>query len=519
VNSRSQGDRNPRRKREQRELWLLVLVALVTRALFIYRSGSPEPDAMAMVAGMALGMSGHVSPGDALLYGRAVNPGMHLLAVRIFPLFLGPQHLMPFLNWLTVSCAALSVIPFYALIRPYFSHAAAMSCLVVWIFTPIVWEAGTYYHPLFPAMLLLLFALVLSRRIAGTVHGALAFVVVTLLVSLAFTIRVEVLFVWPGLLAWTLMSRQRGRDTTVLLVVCATASLVYLLGSRAVMSSSGSPSPAGFVKTTSELYTNTFNLHGLPRSATWMALGMGIATLAACVWGSWRRLVGHSRLLVAALAWSLPSVIFWLPQPTPINRHYLLATMGIVVVLCIALFSRLNGRRLMGVTIAITALNVVVPDAAYRAYNALGEIPKTAHGSFFYYHHGAARQIEKDRRDAEWIATCNATGKVGVAPRSCALVRWEEFASIAYVLSTSERRVVPQPVTMIFPGVREVRFKVDDGEVRLIIYTYFEDQALRDRVSTLLRESQRDGCCLFAPKTLYARVPDLQALGSAIHGY
>ena len=518
MNSLSQADQKQSHTRERYQLWLLVLLAVVTRALFIYRSGAPEPDTVAMIAGMAMGMSGHVSAGDALLYGRAVNPGMHMLAVRLFPLFLGPQHLLPFLNWLTVACASLTLLPFYSLIRPYLSHRVALASLVLWILTPIVWESGTFYHPLVPAMLLLLLALVLARHIDSTARGISAFVLVTLLASLAFLVRVEVFFVWPGLLALTLTSRRRGRDTSILLAVSVIVGLIYMVEARGVGSSAGSPSTAGFVKTASGLYTSTFNLRGLPRSATWMVLGMGVMTLAACVWGMRRRPDGNARLLTAALAWSLPSMIFWLPQPTPINRHYLLATMGIVVVLGVLLLSRVSARRLMALTIGVASLNLLVPDLAYRTYNAR-HVPKTAHGSFFYYHSMASRQIETDARDAQRIATCNTAGTTQSSPRSCALVHWEEFAHVAYALSVNGRRVTPGPVTTVFPGVRDVRFNVDDGEVRLISYTYFEDQDLRNRVSAILQESQRGGYCLFAPNELRERVPELRALGTALQGY
>jgi hypothetical protein len=445
---------------------------------------------------------------------------MHLLAVRIFPLFLGPRDLLPFLNWLTVACASLSLLPFYALIRPHLGHRIAIACLVLWMLAPIVWEAGTFYHPLIPAMFLLLLALVLARRIARTGRGGIAFVLVALLSSVAFLVRVEICFVWPGLLAWTLTSRRRWRDTGILLCVSIMVGITYLLESRGVASSGASPTAMGFVKSTSGLYTSAFNLRGLPRSMTWMILGVGVMTLAACVAGILKKPAGNSRLLTAALCWSVPSIIFWLPQPTPINRHYLLATMGIVVVLGILVLSRLTGRRLVAAILTIGAFNLAVPDVAYRLYNAAHTGgPKTAHGSFFYFHSTAARQIEKDAHDAQRISTCAISGMTESAPRSCALVRWEEFAHVAYELSVSGRRVIPEPVATVFPGVRDVRFKVDDGEVRAIVYSYFEDQNLRERVSGILQESQRDGFCLFAPNELLARVPELQTFGRAIQSY
>lgn len=501
----------PTRRHERYELWLLVVIALLMRATFMYRAGAPEPDTMAMVAGMAMGMSGNMSPGDALLYGRNVNPGMHMLAVRIFPLLFSPQHLLAVLNWLTVACASLTLVPFYALIRPYLTHRVALSCLLIWIFAPIVWESGTYYHPLIPAMFLLLLALVVARHIGTTMRGILAFILTTLLTSLALLVRVEVVFIWPGLLAWTAGSRRRWRDMSIFLAVSVISASAFLLASRVVTSSAAGPSAANFVKTTSGLYTSTFNLQGLPRSTTWMVLGMGISTLAACAWGLMRRPLGNARLLVAAMAWSLPSMIFWLPQPTPINRHYLLATAGMVVVLGVLALSRPGARRVMAIAFAVAAINLLVPDIAYRVYNSRNpQTPKTAHGSFFYYHTIASREIARDAQVARRIATCTTSGALDESPRSCALVRWEVFAHVAYALSASGRRVVPEPVASVFPGVRDVRFQVDHGEVRLIIYSYFEDPVLRHRVSGILNESQRDGYCLFAPGSLIARVPELK---------
>jgi hypothetical protein len=253
-----------------------------------------------------------------------------------------------------------------------------------------------------------------------------------------------------------------------------------------------------------------------------MVLGMGVMTLAVCAWGMRQRVHGYRRLLTAALAWSLPSMIFWLPQPTPINRHYLLATMGIVAIAGVLMLLRLSIRRMVTVTIAVAALNLVVPEFAYRMYNASHALAsKTAHGSFFYYHSAAARQIEKDEQVAHRIATCGATNAAESSPHSCALVRWEEFAHVAYALSVSGRRVTPAAVTTVLPGGggRDVRFKVDDGEVRLITYVYFEDEDLREKVSAILEESLRARYCLFAPGELCARVPELQAMGPAIQGY
>lgn len=502
-------------------LWVLVLATFATRVLFLYRAGAPDPDAVAMMAGMALGASGDVSVGDAVLYGRNVNPGMHVLAVHVFPALLdSPRHILPFLNWLTVACASLVLLPFYSLIRPYLPHGAAIACVAIWALTPIVWESGTYYHPLAPAVFCLMLALVYGRRIAHTTRGALFSVLAALLASLAFLLRVEVVFVWPALLVATLTSQRRVRDTAVLVAISLVAVIAYLLVARAMLSSTSAETLAtgGFLKMVSGLYAHSFNLRGLPRSIAWMAMGLGLASLAACLIGLARRrgIPGVGRVVVIALAWALPSILFWLPQPTPILRHYLLASMGITVVLGATVLTHLTPRRLVMVAVSVVILNLALPEVFYRVYNARLSQLKTPHGSFFYFHAVANQQVAHNVRIAERITTCgDGTG----VQRSCALVRWETLAHVAYALSVSGRELRPEPVVTVFPGVRDVRFRVDDGEVRLVHYVYFEDQALRERVAQIMSESQVRGYCLFAPRELCERVPELQSFVGGIEGF
>lgn len=77
----------------------------------------------------------------------------------------------------------------------------------------------------------------------------------------------------------------------------------------------------------------------------------------------------------------------------------------------------------------------------------------------------------------------------------------------------------PKPTEMVFPGVRYVRLGVGSGEVRLIQYVYFEDPTLRATVARIMEESRRTGFCLFAPRELRDRIPELHAFGEALEGY
>jgi hypothetical protein len=493
--------------RERRELAWFVLVALATRALLLYRHGNPEPDATAMVAGMALGMSGSLSAGDALLYGRHVNPGMHALATHLFPaLHLAPHHLMTALNWLGAVCAALCVWPLHTLLRPHLSHGVTLACLGVWLFMPLVWESGTYYHPLGPATLLFLLSMVCARHIRASDRGLLWGTLALALAAAAFVLRVEIAIVWPALLVWTLTSRHRGRDTSVLLVLTAGTAAAYLLAERTMSGATSADAPrvGTFLQSIAQRYAHSVNFAGLPRSAAWMVFGMGVATLAGCVMGCARivraRLARNERrLALASLAWALPSILVWLPQPTPILRHYFLATIGISAFLGVALLARMDRRRLWPVAALIAIANLLVPEAVYRGINAGASAPKTPHGAFLYSHRQAAARIDHNNAVAERILSCTRDPE---RAGSCALVQWEVFAHIAHAAAVSGARVQPRPVETLFPGVRYVRFGIDGHEARLIHYVYFEDDSLRTIASNIMRESHAGGYCLFAPRAL-----------------
>lgn len=505
-------------KRERRDLFLLFLLALATRALFLYRDGAPEPDAVAMVAGMAIGMSGNVPLGDALLYGRNVNPGMHWLVAYFFPRFHVPAtQLFPVLNWISLVCASLMVIPLYALLRPHFSHRITMAALLAWIMTPVVWESGTYYHPLIPALLLLLVAIVCAQRTAATIRGAIWALLMLLLSCAAFVLRVEVAFVWPAFLVWTLTSARPWRNTISLLVTSAIAATAYVIAAGGVMHATSSETLGigGYLEMLRGTYSQSMNLRALPRSITWLASGVGVATCAACL--AWRNVGAHRRIIAAALAWAIPSIIFWLPQPVPILRHYLLASLGLVVVAAALVLDRLSGPKLALATTVLVTGNLLVPEIAYRAYNASAAAGKTPHGAFFYYHGEAARRIAANNDLARRIVSCRSATD-GPA-KSCSLVRWEMLAHVAYAAATCSEPVVPEPTEVFFPGTRYVRFRIGEGEARLISYVYFEDDSLRAMAARIMSESRDAGFCLFAPRALCDSTQQLQLLRGAIDCY
>jgi len=308
-------------------------------------------------------------------------------------------------------------------------------------------------------------------------------------------------------------------------VISVLAAAAYLYVSTTVSPATTHGGVGAYLKMIAGMYAHGFNLRGLPRSGTWMVLGLGVATIACCITALTRHPPTNptevrGRLLGVALAWALPSILFWLPQPVPILRHYLLASMGLAAFLGATLLGRFTARRLVVVSAAIATLNLAVPELLYRVYNAHSSPAKAPNGSFFYFHERSVDRIARNNALADRIVSCSSGGQPGDdSPRSCALVTWEGFAHVAYAAATSGRRAEPTPAEMIFPGVRYVRFTIGDGDIRLINYVYFEDPALRAAVARIMEQSRERGYCLFAPRELRERVPELRALGDALQGY
>lgn len=506
------------------ETWaLFALTALVflSRVLFIYYRGMPEADSMMVAAGVALGATGSMPFGETLLYGRQLNPGVFLFMRATFPfLWRHPADVVALLNGSSVVLGTLTLLPAYNLFRIHLSARVALASLAIWAFTPIVWEAQTYFHPMVPATFLFLLSLDCSRRVNRTATGILWLAMTAFLAAAAFLSRVEVAFVLPAVLFIAAASERRAKHLGVLAAVCVAVAITYwlVMASISTEASSTISGVSNFAMRWNEMYGRSLSLRGLPRSLAWATLGLGFVSLAVCVMGLARGLLGSKerraerRLVVFGIIWALPSLLFWLPYIVPILRHYYVATLAIAWMVGLVALKRLGGRRLVGIAVSIVALNLLVPEGLYRIVNAARPTPKTAHGSFFYYHEQTAPRVHELADLREAVVSCPAPGGAGtVAPRSLILCRWDAYANATYAIAARGRSVQIESNEMIAPQVRLVRYVCDGGEVRLINYIYLDDPRSQQAVSQQVAQALNDGFCVFIPESVRDRLSDVEA--------
>ncbi|HEY6867694.1 MAG TPA: glycosyltransferase family 39 protein, partial [Candidatus Eisenbacteria bacterium] len=173
----------------------LTLVAVVLAGLLVFRhrGAIADPDALDMAAGMANGLKRGVPPGEWLLYGRLVSPGAYLGFHALVPLLhLGPEHTIGFLNAVSLAAMALLPWPLFALYRRRFDPAVAAAATLITAFTPLVWSAGCSFHPIGPAVLLLLLAVLAHGRSGAGLSGAAWFAAGAALGCAALCLRAEV---------------------------------------------------------------------------------------------------------------------------------------------------------------------------------------------------------------------------------------------------------------------------------------------------------------------------------------
>jgi hypothetical protein len=241
---------------------------------------------------------------------------------------------------------------------------------------------------------------------------------------------------------------------------------------------------------------------GLGRSVVWAAFALGVGTIAAVVIFLFRRPIGVSRRLFwLGIAWAAPAVLFWLPQPTPILRHYVLPALGLALA-CGAGISKINTKRtLLIVATVVIIANVALPEFLYRVYNARHpEDPKTPHGAVFYNHTVMNEQIARWDKGADAVlaATHESSDRAGAV----AFAQWAGFAQILYRVTLANESLHPVSKESFYPTVQRRVFAATDRSYEFINYVYFNDEALLDRAATYVSERKRADYAVFMQQEL-----------------
>jgi len=381
--------------------WRIVAALMVVTALlrlpFVYDFGVSDPDVAVMAAGMARGLSPDVSFDQSLLYGLYISPGVYLAFAAVYPVVSGdPGGVLPFLNTVGVWAGVLLVAPLFLLFRERFGSQLAAACTLITVTAPLVWESGTDFHPVVPATLFLLLAVLAAGRSSRP-----AFLAAIVLGWAALMTRVEVALVVPALLVLA-AGRFRAGDMMALFGI-PLAGFVLI---TALLPSGGGA--GGMADYAGEFMAAYFAPAVLPRASVWLVLGAGMVTCLAALVSLFRIASAgpeDRRYLLAAGLWAAGPILFWILNPIPLLRHYFLAVPALVWLAANGFLRWRSPRAVWIGALVILALNLALPEALYRQYNRNHpDSPKTPHGAFFYRHGqiaehlGAYRAMQNDLR-------------------------------------------------------------------------------------------------------------------------
>jgi hypothetical protein len=454
----------------------LVMLTLLTRILWRYRGGVGEPDVMVMAAGLARALHSAGGVAQTMDYGRQFSPGIYLL-FRCFQDLLpaDPSHTLSVLNALGLAAGSLLPWPLYLIFRRTLKPAAAAAGVLLTVASPLIWETTLYFHPIVPATLLLLLALLSYGRIRPSVSGA-GFALLTGLLGLcAVLMRAEILLAAPALLLLVLLSSRRKRD----LLLAGGLSLGVALSSIAVLRglSSGSSSAWGEIPAYIRQYLERYMRPSmLPRSLFWTTLGIGLGTVLGVLAALAARFSGRagrsaaqaapaarSRRLVL-LVWIAVPLLFWLPNPVPRMRHYFLVVPALVWILGETVLARLSFRALARTVLLLLLVNLAIPDAFYRLYNRTHpQSPKTPLGSFFAQREATTQEIEGEHRLEARIEDLLGDARApspAEGPKVAVQTAWIEYGYLRYWLAAHPERFREEDAIAPADNVLLLRYRV-----------------------------------------------------------
>jgi hypothetical protein len=503
----------------------LFAVSLVARAAFMLRGGMADADSVAIAAGLARTFSSRVSFGDCILYGRQMSPGMYLAFKLLHPLVMqSPAQVIPLLNWFGVISASLVVLPLYLVFRRSLNVYATAGAIVLFSFSPLVWETGISFHPILPSMLLFLFACLSWGRVSAPPQGSLWFAATCLLASGAVTMRMEILMAVPAVVAAVLLYGKWRKDVPLLAVVLAIAIGTHILVAKALPGSNRTAGKgvADFIRYFLQLYRETLSIGGVVKTASWFVMGAGVGTIALVAVGLLSFLRNRIRVrgLIVALSLAMPALVFWLVQPGgPILRHYYYVMPAVAWIAVAFLPGRLTRGLVIILVTATVVCNLAIPEAAYRIYNSRHPASiKTPNGTFFCSRHETEERIAR-YRDLQAkvlaLARSGVRGEVGEtpvggggaeagqAPGAFIPVNWETYAYVLYGLAQDER-LVKSSETVAEAGVFLHRYRIGNVEVRMIFSDYFSWRSLPEAFGPFLGDAAKEGCTVFLPRELLA---------------
>lgn len=356
--------------------WLLAVPAILYAAAvlpYVYQGVVGEPDLERMVLGVIYGASTGLHAAANFHYGYLVSFGYYAALYHFLPtsVLLNSAALIPVINYLgyVSAVAAIGMLALYTA-KLYGARTAFATCMIFG-FSPLFLDIGTSGHPQIPGMALLLlgawlltFATEEETRVGYRVSAASAALAVMIT---ALCVRNDVALVFPFI---TIASPARGassvrtwvRASGLRLAVLAVAVVIYVVIESNVHHDNGGN--ADFVST---FFATFYNPRTVPRGLAAFLLSTGIATIicvaALLASRATRRLAPLDLAALGLLA--LPTLIFWLPNPTP-PRHLLAAVLAVAMFIALVSSRMARPQYVLALAILLPLGNQALAEASHH---------------------------------------------------------------------------------------------------------------------------------------------------------
>ncbi len=359
---------------------LLIAAIFLSLQILLGYSSVVEPDSVRMSYGLAHAIRSGEGLGARDLYGRAVSFGYYALFL-VMPrgLLSDPARLSLLMNWLSMLSVAGSFVPLVLWMSRLWGPAMAVAAAVLLATSPVLLEIGGYGHPAGPAFLcsnlaLAFFLCGFAPRATGGWWSLAAAVVAALAAAILRATSMVLLPLLP------LLGIMIARDTALVtrraanlrivgggvLVAVVTIGTFLALQSKvmAIAPERMVPVPGstleGAVSAGALLKEHLAPIGARPFLKGVVAWATGLGPLLLVLGGIGVLTAIRRRdwaFSFAAWAVLVPSLILWLPNPTP-SRHFHSTFLVLVPAALIWIRVRFGSDRFALVAVLLVVLNI-----------------------------------------------------------------------------------------------------------------------------------------------------------------
>ena len=354
--------------------WLLIVPPALYALLvfpFVFQDVLGEPDLERMALAWVYGASSGLQADAGYHYNYLVSFGYYQGLYHLLPhaVLVSSSALIGVINYVGFASAVIAVAMLGLYLARLFGASRAFLACVLFAFSPVFLDLGTSGHPQLPGFAVLLSGGWLLSFLDDPGFGVRQRVMVAacsfVIFFVAMTIRADVALAFPFM---TLMGRPDAsrsewlRASAGRLLVMGSACVLWL----AIVSSGGDHGTAAGQGFVASFFEQFYKLRTVPKGLAMFVLCMGVATLsslAALLFSHASRQLSRLHLVAIALL-ALPTLLFWLPNPTP-GRHMLLAYVAAAILAALLLSRYVRPPQAVAAVAALVLANQVIAEVAH----------------------------------------------------------------------------------------------------------------------------------------------------------